>query len=76
MQELIQQLTQKAGLSPDQAQKALTTIADFVKDKFPMLGGAVDQMFTGGGSDGDDKSGGSGLGGFGSGLGNLGGFGK
>ncbi len=63
MQELIQQLTEKAGLTPEQAQKALTTIADFVKDKFPMLGGAVDQMFTGGGD--NDKSGGSGLGGFG-----------
>ena len=72
MQELIQQLTEKAGLSPDQAQKALTTIADFVKDKFPMLGGAVDQMFKGGAS-GDDNQGGSGLGGFGGGLGGFGG---
>lgn len=70
MQEIVERLTQKVGLSPEQAQKALSTIAEFVKEKFPMLEGAVDQMFKGGG--GDDKSGGSGLGGFGG----FGGFGK
>ena len=37
-------------------------IADFVKEKFPMLGGAVDQIFTSGGG---TNSGGSGFGGFG-----------
>jgi hypothetical protein len=44
MQELIDQLTQKAGLSPDQASKAISTIKDFVKDKFPMMAGAVDNL--------------------------------
>lgn len=72
MQEMIERLTKQAGLSPEQAQKAITTIADFVKEKFPMLGGAVDQMFTGGNSGDNDKTGGpSGLGGFG-GFGGLG----
>ncbi|MDQ6812610.1 MAG: hypothetical protein M3040_02545 [Bacteroidota bacterium] len=61
MNEIVERLTKQAGLSPEQAQKAVETIAEFVKEKFPMLGGAVDQIFTGGGSD----SGGSGLGGFG-----------
>jgi hypothetical protein len=61
MNEIIERLTQQAGLSPEQAQKAVETIADFVKEKFPMLGGAVDQIFTSGGS----GSGGSGFGGFG-----------
>ena len=59
MQELIEQLTEKAGLTPEQAQKAIETIAGYVKEKFPMLGGAVDQIFSGGGS---GNSGGSGFG--------------
>lgn len=48
MNELIERLTKEAGLSPDQAQQAVTTIAAFVKEKFPMLGGAVDQIFSAG----------------------------
>lgn len=51
MQELIDQLTQKAGLSADQAQKAIATVSEFVKEKFPMMAGAVDNLLgTGGGS--------------------------
>lgn len=46
MQELITRLTQKAGISADQAAKSLETIKEFVKEKFPMLGGAVDNMFA------------------------------
>ena len=46
MQELINRLTEKAGISADQAAKSLETIKDFVKEKFPMLGGAVDNMFA------------------------------
>jgi len=45
MQELITRLTEKAGLSADQAAKAIDTVKDFIKEKFPMLGGAVDNMF-------------------------------
>lgn len=48
MNELIQRLTSEAGLTPEQAQKAVATIAGFVKEKFPMLGGAVDQIFAAG----------------------------
>lgn len=46
MQELITMLTQKAGISADQAAKSIETIKEFVKEKFPMLGGAVDNMFA------------------------------
>ncbi len=53
MQELIDRLTQNAGLSAEQATKALETIKDFVKEKFPMLGGAVDNMFSSGSSEDD-----------------------
>ena len=58
MQEIIEQLTLKAGLTPEQAQKAVETIADFVKEKFPMLGGAVDQIFKSGGESGNSGFGG------------------
>jgi len=44
MQELITRLTEKAGLSADQANKAIDTIKDFVKEKFPMMAGAVDNL--------------------------------
>lgn len=46
MQELITKLTEKAGISPDQATKAIDTIKEFVKDKFPMMSGAVDNLFA------------------------------
>ena len=45
MQELITRITEKAGINADQAAKALDTIKDFVIEKFPMLSGAVDNMF-------------------------------
>lgn len=48
MNELIEKLVKEAGLSEQQAQQAIVTIAGFVKDKFPMLGGAVDQIFAAG----------------------------
>ena len=47
MQELIDQLKEKAGLNDDQAAKAIETIKDFVKEKFPMMAGAVDKLFEG-----------------------------
>lgn len=48
MNELIERLVKEAQLNPAQAQKAIETIASFVKEKFPMLGGAVDQIFAAG----------------------------
>jgi hypothetical protein len=45
MNELIERLIAEAGLTPDQAKKAIEAIVSFVKDKFPMLGGAVDNIF-------------------------------
>ncbi len=46
MHELITRLTEKAGISTEQANKALETIKDFVKEKFPMMAGAVDNLFA------------------------------
>lgn len=48
MQELIQQVQDKAGVSTDQAIKAIDAVKDFVKSKLPpMLAGNVDAWFTG-----------------------------
>ena len=47
MQELIQKLTEKAGITTEQASKVLETVKDFVKEKFPMMAGAVDNLLGG-----------------------------
>ena len=54
MQELIDRLKANAGITDEQATKALETIKDFVKEKFPMLGGAVDNMFGSAGKEDED----------------------
>jgi hypothetical protein len=46
MDELIQKLKLQAGLTDEQAVKAIEAIKDFVKEKFPMMAGAVDQLFN------------------------------
>ncbi len=45
MQELIDNLISKVGLTPDQADKTIETIKDYIIQKFPMLEGAVNNMF-------------------------------
>ncbi len=47
MQELIQKLETEAGLTPEQAQQAIETIKNYVIEKFPMLEGAVGNIFGG-----------------------------
>lgn len=54
MNEIIERLTKEANLTPEQAQKAVETIANYVKEKFPMLDGAVDKLFNSGGGGFDD----------------------
>ncbi len=46
MKELISRLTEKAGVSEEQAHKTIEAIKDFVKEKFPMMAGAVDNLFA------------------------------
>lgn len=46
MQELITRLTEKAGVTTEQATKSIEAIKDFVKEKFPMMAGAVDKLFA------------------------------
>jgi len=47
MQELIDKLKTEAGLSDEQARKAIDTIKNYVVEKFPMLEGAVNNVFGG-----------------------------
>jgi hypothetical protein len=47
MTELLNLLQEKAGINAEQATKSLHTIKEYVTDKFPMLAGAVDNMFAG-----------------------------
>lgn len=48
MEELIRRITENAGISTKQAETALFTIKDFIKEQFPMLAGAVDNFLPGG----------------------------
>jgi len=43
--ELVERLKQQAGLSDEQAQQVIHTIKNFVVDKYPMLQGAVNNIF-------------------------------
>ena len=43
--ELVEKLKSNVGLSEEQAQKVLETIKTFVVDKYPMLQGAVNNIF-------------------------------
>jgi nucleoid DNA-binding protein len=45
MQELIEKLKSEAGLTDEQAKKAIETIKNYVVEKFPMLEGAVGNLF-------------------------------
>jgi polyhydroxyalkanoate synthesis regulator phasin len=54
MQELIDKLIADAGITAEQAQKSVDVIKNFVKEKFPMLGGAVDNMLGASISSADD----------------------
>ncbi|HWR33387.1 MAG TPA: hypothetical protein VN451_07675 [Chitinophagaceae bacterium] len=47
MQELIEKLKAEAGLTEEQAKQAITTIKNYVVEKFPMLEGAVNNVFGG-----------------------------
>ena len=47
MQELINKLKTEAGLTDDQAKKAIEAIKNFVVEKYPMLEGAVNNVFAG-----------------------------
>lgn len=47
MQELIDKLKTEAGLTDEQAKKAIAAIKGYVVEKFPMLESAVNNVFGG-----------------------------
>ncbi len=50
MDELISLVTQKAGISNDQAKIAVTTVLNFLKEKLPApIAGQIDGLLGGGG---------------------------
>ena len=48
MEELIKKLQAQHNLSPEQSQAILNTITGFIKEKFPMVSGAIDNLFQSG----------------------------
>ena len=50
MEELIKRITEKTGISEDQARSAVTTVSSFLKEKLPApLAGQVDNVLSGAG---------------------------
>ena len=47
MDELVDRLKSEAGLTDEQAHKALETIKNFVVEKFPMMEGMVGNLLGG-----------------------------
>lgn len=45
MQELIKKLQDTHGLNAEQAHGILNTIKEYIKQKFPMVEGAIDNLF-------------------------------
>ena len=58
VQDLINQIVQKTGVPADKAQQVLGVVANFVKEKFPMMGGQIDSLLgtSGGQAGGDNKN--------------------
>jgi hypothetical protein len=71
VQDLINQIVEKTGVPADKAQQVLGVVANFVKQKYPMVGGQIDNMLgTSGGQGGSDASAGGGANNF---MGDIGG---
>lgn len=45
MKEIIELLKEQAGLTEEQALKAINIIKEYAKKKFPVFGGAIDKLF-------------------------------
>jgi nucleoid DNA-binding protein len=45
MEELIEKLKTEAGITDEQAKKAIEAIKGYVVEKFPMLEGAIGNLF-------------------------------
>ena len=62
MNELISQITEKVGISSEQAQQTIGMVTDFIKDKLPTnMQGMLDSLIGGGEGEGDDENAGGGI---------------
>jgi hypothetical protein len=51
MEELIKRITEKTGISEDQARTAVNTVSGFLKEKLPApIAGQSDNVLSGGGT--------------------------
>lgn len=58
MDELIKRITEKTGISEDQARSAITTVSGFLKEKLPApIAGQIDNVLSGAGGGMTDKLG-------------------
>lgn len=58
MEELIQKVSERTGLSADKARTAIDTVVGFLKEKLPApIAGQVDNALTHGGATAVDKAG-------------------
>jgi hypothetical protein len=66
MQELISRITNQVGISEEQSKKVLNVISDFIKEKYPAVGGMMDNLLSqqGSKSNEDEESSDLNLGGF------------
>jgi hypothetical protein len=66
MQELISRISEQVGISEEQSKKVLNVISDFIKEKYPAVGGMMENLLSQKGTSGTDdaESGGMNLGGF------------
>lgn len=49
MDELIKTVSEKAGISAEQAKSAVNSVIEFAKDKMPMIGEQLQGLLAGGG---------------------------
>ena len=54
MKELVEKIKIAAGVTDEQAIKAIDIIKDYTKEKFPMFAGAIDNLFEKYGADEKD----------------------
>ncbi len=57
MNELVKQIVEKTGIPADKAQQVLGVVSGFVKQKFPAIGGQIDNVLGTGSNSGDGSAG-------------------
>ena len=64
MQELINRISSEVGISEEQSKQVLNVISEFIKEKYPAVGGMMDNLLSSQGNKGKDEGGGMDFGGF------------